>query len=276
MSETLNLIWCQWDGTKHTDAFYDMVLASYTSFKKNSGVRIKPILITPNVERLKERLESSMPDLQYTDPREAFSGLPAEHEYHNWREKIKHLVSAPDGLCLYVDADTYCVGSLESLFGLSKRFDLMIAPERGHFDRFSNVHGSGKIDPEISYDFPCLQGGVIAFNQSNSMKQFFMFVLEEYNRIQKAFPSLVEDQIVFRSAIWNSDGIRFFHLPKRFNFEHPMDAPGLRDRHHDIPMPQASQEPAIYHYTYYKNEPKTLSEKAKQMHEKLVRRALGT
>lgn len=189
------------------------------------------------------------------DPRYAEGLQYAKVELHNrpgpttgnqyMLPRLRNWLLSPYDITLALDSDTVILDDLTPLFDMGKRFDACIAHGVRPVRRYYKATRQGALDPdEIPYAAGTLQGGVVLFNKST--EKGLKFVNDVIRIYQEN--GYYDDQIAMMQAIWRDPGIRFFHLPKDYNFSSKHDL--KRWEHFKF----TEGIPTIFHYTQHKSD----------------------
>lgn len=165
----------------------------------------------------------SIPILVYTDDKDFFVGrtkdefleirnVDAQHK----RSKVDFIGLSPFEKTLYLDSDTIVLFNVDEMFEGLSHFDILFTPD---FSR-KRVRYSG-IDKynSISSVIPEINGGVMAFNDSEGVKDFFS--LWRKNFYQFFTESNGYDQISMRIALASVRNIKPMVLPGEYNMRPP-------------------------------------------------------
>jgi len=146
--------------------------------------------------------------------------------YPHPRAKVTLLSQTPYDRTIFLDADTYICGDLDSMFDLLDKFDLAIA----HDTFRSYVRGNTeilKLVQRIPGSFPMFNSGVIAFKKTQAVRQFLEKWQSLYERDSEldtlSGKGFCQDQPPFREALYYSN-VHFTVLPTEYNcrFIHPV------------------------------------------------------
>lgn len=142
-------------------------------------------------------------------------------------DKPFYMYRSPYENTLFLDTDTYIMSDISELFLLLENFDIVAAHEPNRF---------GAKITEIPKSFIELNTGVILFNKSPKMKDFFQDWLALYQQNL----TWMNDQPAFRLALYKSK-LRLATLPPEYNcrFNSPVRINGrvhiLHGRHPNLP-----------------------------------------
>ncbi|WP_162991415.1 glycosyltransferase family protein [Halostella salina] len=111
---------------------------------------------------------------------------------------------------LYLDADTYICGNISEIFDLLDRGDLAMAHNNARHWWNEDVYKEHGLS--IPDSFPEYNSGVIAFNDSPSVRGLFKHWQETYESLNYKY-----NQPALRSALYNSE-IEILTLTPEYNF----------------------------------------------------------
>jgi len=116
---------------------------------------------------------------------------------------------SPFDRTLYLDSDTYIAEDVSELFDLLDHFDLAVArmPEQTPVDGL----------PEPWHLYNC---GVIAYRDSPATRTFLNHWNDVYRELLET-QDQPEDQPAFAKALYESDSLRWYTLPRRYNVRFP-------------------------------------------------------
>jgi len=114
---------------------------------------------------------------------------------------------APWDRCLYIDSDTMVVGDLAPGFALLDRFEFLGEQIAG---------GHHYQVPGLPESFPEINGGILFWRPTESVKAFFSKWRELYDYYDQSDEAKTWDQKSLRIAMWQSD-VRFGKMPATFN-----------------------------------------------------------
>lgn len=121
---------------------------------------------------------------------------------------------------VFLDTDTYLVHSLDGLFELLDRFELVAAHEPTRFT--TDAGYKTLLDGGAPRAFPEFNSGVIGFRNCKRVQHFFESWRRKHAEIEAAStPPIKVDQPSFRLALWESD-LAIYVLPPEYNFRHTM------------------------------------------------------
>jgi hypothetical protein len=125
-------------------------------------------------------------------------------------DKICNIARMPFDQTIFLDTDTYVIDSIEELFDLLERFDLVAA----HAPGYTKCDDRGQ--SEAFYDF---NTGVIPYRSTGAVAEFLANWAQLRERWSKSppFPSTTKDQPPFRRALWESS-LSFYALTPEYNY----------------------------------------------------------
>lgn len=126
------------------------------------------------------------------------------------RSKIDALILSRFSKTLYIDADTFVVGDIESIFKLLERFDICAAHDQARNSTLAKV----ALELGSFESYPQFNAGVLGIKKSSQVDSF----LKNWKDTLQA-KCLSKDQPAFRELIWFSD-LRVATLPPEYNILH--------------------------------------------------------
>ncbi|MEY8330342.1 hypothetical protein AALB81_13615 [Lachnospiraceae bacterium 48-33] len=129
---------------------------------------------------------------------------------YNFNDKVKNYINSPFDRTIFLDTDTYLVDSVEPIFKILDRFDI--------------VSSHAPIEEDEIIDLPDafaeMNSGVIAYKKNNKVNRMFEKYMENYlecfRYYTQKYNDVPPDQPSFRYAIYNSD-VQFCFLPHEYN-----------------------------------------------------------
>ena len=114
----------------------------------------------------------------------------------SFADKIKALLDPPFSKTLFVDTDTECLESIETLFDALDQWDLLAAhaPVREHL--YS--------PPGVPNYFPECNTGLLGVKRGDAWDRFVNCWIEEHEKVCEQFGPSTTDQPAFRSAMWST------------------------------------------------------------------------
>lgn len=149
--------------------------------------------------------------------------------------KYNSLIDSPFSKTLFLDPDTYCIGSINEVFKLLTKFDIILTYAHDRVKRFREINNIASVK-HIPMDFNMIQGGVIYCN-TDITKHIWKRVVSIY----QSFPHFC-DQTVLRKVLWEED-VPFYILPSEYNFNNLKYVKNARKNGY------LSALPRIIHYT---------------------------
>jgi Nucleotide-diphospho-sugar transferase len=128
--------------------------------------------------------------------RNPFSNVVVREFHNSYRDKIK-MKDSPFERTIFLDTDTYVLGSLQEVFQLLDRFDVAFQPASG---------GMHYTLPGIPMEaFPEPSAGIVAWRKNERTDAFFANWESAYISQQEANGPGAWDQRSMRQALWESD-----------------------------------------------------------------------
>jgi hypothetical protein len=122
----------------------------------------------------------------------------------NSRElRISALIQSQYSRCLHLDVDTYIYEDVCHIFTCLDRFDLAVTQDP--------IRNTQRV-PCLPECFPEYNGGVILYRNTPVVNSLFEDWLQNYREL-----GYQADQPAFRKALYESDGIQYFTLPREYN-----------------------------------------------------------
>ena len=124
----------------------------------------------------------------------------------HYRSKVDYISKTPFQKTLFLDADTRVCEDISDIFTLLDRYDIAMAhePSRGA-ERMKLYPGS------ITNAFPPLNSGVILFNRTDPVLEFFKNWKQDYHKGE-----FDGDQSTLRGLVWSAN-LRLAVLPPEYN-----------------------------------------------------------
>ncbi len=168
----------------------------------------------------------------------------------NMIDKLNTLLLSPYKKTLYLDSDTYILDDITEIFKILERFELAFCHGHNRFKRYLLQTGQlpfkGKtkqvISKDIPYAFAPIQGGLILYNNTGTVKTWLHQLKKIY--VEKDF---FDDQVSIRELLWKSE-VSFYMLPQEYNFN------SLRLLKEWKRNGFIQARPKIFHYTLNKGE----------------------
>jgi hypothetical protein len=124
------------------------------------------------------------------------------------RCKQRYLIDSPYDKTIYIDTDTYINHSIDDMFYLLDKYELLCIHDYAR-KRIFKIPEYMK----IPYGFSELNGGIIAFKKCKNFNKLIKLWNHYYNKYKKI---LSWDQPSFRIAVWESN-INLYILPTEYN-----------------------------------------------------------
>lgn len=115
---------------------------------------------------------------------------------NTYRDKIK-MVMSPYENTIFLDTDTFALGSLEPLFDLLNRFDIAYQPSA------PSDHYTLEGVPMHAFEEP--SAGLVVWRRNDTTSEFFELWDREYTREEQTNGIGAWDQRSMRAALWSSD-----------------------------------------------------------------------
>lgn len=122
----------------------------------------------------------------------------------------------PYELNLYLDVDTFVSGSLSSLFKLLEKYDIAVSHNAGGKGWNKTVYNN--MNFEIPACFPEFNSGVIAYRDSDSVRELFSKWNKFYEDISYESVDYLTNQPALRLALYQSD-VDHVAVPPEYNFQ---------------------------------------------------------
>lgn len=136
--------------------------------------------------------------------------IKIENPLFNFADKVNNFMLTPFDKTLFLDTDTYIVDSVEPIFEILDRFDIVAPHAPIEEDELVDV-------PEV---FVEMNSGVIAFNKNPRVEKMFNIYKKHYlhslSFYLKRDNDIPPDQPSFRYAIYKSK-VNFTFLPHEYN-----------------------------------------------------------
>lgn len=159
------------------------------------------------------------------------------------RPKVEFISQSPFENTVYLDSDTFINSNISDLFQLLSKYDFggVFCNSRKR-ENYSKLISKYK---NIPYSFSEINTGVLVFNNSQKIKNFF----NKWNSYYYQYFSLTNgwDQPSFRVALWESD-IKICHLPPEYNVR-PRSV-YEKVKNNKTKLGQLHMEPRIFHSHY--------------------------
>ena len=133
-----------------------------------------------------------------------FNNVQTIEQNDPFGDKIRLLQQTPYNKTVFLDTDTFICDSFDELFELLEHYDLAAAHAPGR----KAVSLTG-----VPESFPEYNTGVLSYNSSNSIYNFFDNWLNEYERERG---TKMHDQPAFRRALYKAN-LRFATIPPEYN-----------------------------------------------------------
>jgi hypothetical protein len=127
------------------------------------------------------------------------------------RSKVDFISESPYDKTIYLDSDTVIVRNISDMFDVLDRFDVGVthdyARKRENYCNIPEYH-------RIPYSFSEVNGGIMAFNDSNKVKAFFKLWKKYFYKYRDLTSGW--DQVSFRISLWESE-VNIHHYPPEYN-----------------------------------------------------------
>jgi len=207
----------------------------YIAFGKNF---IKEMLFSA------ESVKKHNPDMHIT----VFTDRPIDSELiDEWklievrhiRAKVDYVHLSPYEQTIFLDTDTIIDRDISEMFGILDKYDFAICHDLAR--KRENV---SRIIPEyrdIPYAFSEVNPGVMVFNKSQPVQDFFKLWREYFYKYFNGWPY---EQPTFRVALWKSN-LNFYILPVEYNIRSKSNRKKQHKFHHQFGEEHLA--PRIYH-----------------------------
>jgi hypothetical protein len=143
------------------------------------------------------------------------SVIEADVVFDDFRDCLFNIHLSPYNKTIFLDTDTRIIGDISDVFSILSDFDLAITNAPVY------RHGDVRI-PNVPSSIPQINGGVIAFSDTEIVYNYFNKVKEIYQKqidgeILSELSNKYHDQYPLTEVLYNSK-IRFAVLPREYNF----------------------------------------------------------
>ena len=158
------------------------------------------------------------------------------------RSKVDYISESPYEKTLYLDSDTVIVRNIADMFEVFDRFDVGITHDYARKrENYCNIPEYKK----IPYSFSEVNGGIMAFNNSDRVKKFFNLWKKYFYKYRHLTSGW--DQVSLRISLWESQ-VRLHHYPPEYNVRPESIREKVKNNHKKLG--EGHLKPRIYHMHY--------------------------
>ncbi len=177
-----------------------------------------------------------------------FSDKPINSEYvdnyaiidpQHIRAKVDFITETPYDETIFLDSDTIIDYDISDMFELLNKYDFAICHDLAR--KRKNVSSLIPEYSKIPYGFSEVNPGVMVFNKSKSVMDFFDLWKKYFYQYQDKWPY---EQPTFRVALWESN-LNFYILPVEYNIRSKQNRQKQKNFHHEFG--EEHMTPRIYH-----------------------------
>ena len=158
------------------------------------------------------------------------------------RSKVDFISQSPFNKTLYLDSDTVIARDISDMFDVLDRFDVGATHDYARKrENYCNIPEYKK----IPYSFSEVNGGIMAFNNSDRVEIFFDLwkkYFYKYRNITSGW-----DQVSLRISLWESQ-VGIHHYPPEYNVRPESIREKVRRNHKKLG--ESHLKPRIYHMHY--------------------------
>lgn len=158
------------------------------------------------------------------------------------RSKVDYIGQSPFEKTLYLDSDTVIVHDVLDMFEILDRFDVGITHD---YARKRQNYCHIKEYSDIPYSFSEVNGGIMAFNNSDRTKEFLKLWNQKFYSYKEQTNGW--DQPTLRISLWQSN-VKIHHFPPEYNIRPKHVREKVRNNKHTLGKSHLS--PRIYHAHY--------------------------
>lgn len=158
------------------------------------------------------------------------------------RSKVDYISESPYKKTLYLDSDTVIARNISDMFDVLDRFDVGVTHDYARKrENYCNIPEYDR----IPYSFSEVNGGIMAFNDSDKVKAFFKLWKKYFYKYRHLTSGW--DQVSLRISLWESQ-VRLHHYPPEYNVRPESIREKVKNNHKKLG--EGHLKPRIYHMHY--------------------------
>lgn len=158
------------------------------------------------------------------------------------RSKVDYISESPYKKTLYLDSDTLIARNISDMFEVLDRFDVGVTHDYARKrENYCNIPEYKK----IPYSFSEVNGGIMAFNDSDRVKTFFKLWKKYFYKYRSATSGW--DQVSLRISLWESRAAIHYYPPE-YNVRPESIREKVKNNHKKLG--ESHLQPRIYHMHY--------------------------